>query len=165
MEDEDVMSLLESAADEEAQTEFVPSPNDAKTIGDAANDLDERKRELDRLEAQAKGVREAVKRLETLVIPDLMRKAGIVSGTKGNFTTDSGARISLRTDIHVGVKATEQHKLLGWLRDCGDDSLIRETVHPSTLKSHVKTLLKAGTKVPEFVSVFTETRAVLTRSK
>lgn len=161
---EDILDELEGAADEEERTEYVVRPDDAQSIGEAAERLEVLKETKELLAQQTKNINAEIKRMEIAVIPDLMSKAGIVKNNKGNFTTHTGGRISLRTETHVGVRAGDRERLHDWLRAEGDGSLIKESVAPATLKKHISEVIKSGKTLPDFVGVYTEVRATLTRT-
>lgn len=88
----------------------------------------------------------------------------MVKNDKGSFTTSSGARVALRTDLHAGVKSEDKPKLFKWLRENGLGDLIREDVHAQTLKAAVRERLEEGLPIPEYITRHWETTATLTRA-
>lgn len=154
------MSLdeLESAADEESASVSAPS-DDVMFLGQR---LEQLRAEMDELDAKKKALTADYDLIRKTRLPDAMRVAGMVRNEKGSFTLASGAKVSLRTDLHVGVKTEDKNKLFAWLREEGDESLISETVHPQTLKAHCKSLVKDGRALPQFITQFNETAAVIT---
>jgi hypothetical protein len=59
----------------------------------------------------------------------------------------------LTTNIYVSDVASRREELYSTLRDNGYGSLIKETVHPQTLKAFVKELMaENGDEVPEWLN-------------
>lgn len=59
----------------------------------------------------------------------------------------------LTTNIYVSGVASRREELYSTLRDNGYGSLIKETVHPQTLKAFVKELMaENGDEVPEWLN-------------
>lgn len=59
----------------------------------------------------------------------------------------------LTTNIYVSDVASRREELYSTLRDNGYGSLIKETVHPQTLKAFVKELIaENGDEVPEWLN-------------
>ena len=59
----------------------------------------------------------------------------------------------LTTNIYVSDVASRREELYSTLRDNGYGSLIKETVHPQTLKAFIKELMaENGDKVPEWLN-------------
>lgn len=69
-----------------------------------------------------------------------------------NFRT-GGNIFYLTTSIYVSDVASRREELYSTLRDNGYGSLIKETVHPQTLKAFVKELMaENGDEVPEWLN-------------
>lgn len=69
-----------------------------------------------------------------------------------NFTYN-GNIFYLTTNIYVSDVASRREELYSTLRDNGYGSLIKETVHPQTLKAFVKELMaENGDEVPEWLN-------------
>ena len=65
----------------------------------------------------------------------------------------SGNIFYLTTSIYVSDVASRREELYSTLRDNGYGSLIKETVHPQTLKAFVKELMaENGDEVPEWLN-------------
>lgn len=65
----------------------------------------------------------------------------------------SGNIFYLTTNIYVSDVASRREELYSTLRDNGYGSLIKETVHPQTLKAFVKELMaENGDEVPEWLN-------------
>lgn len=108
------------------------------------------------------GIKSRYEEVRRTELPDAMRAAGMVGGDgKGSFSTASGAKVHLRSDLHVNVKAENKAVLISQLRDMGYGDIVREDVHYQTLKSLCKELLSEGKAVPSSVTTFPETTAVI----
>lgn len=77
-------------------------------------------------------------------LPDLMFEQDV----KGIVVAGVG-RVSLVDDVYASIKSNQQSEAFQWLDDHGHKDLIRETVHPSSLKALMKSKIKEGEEVPE----------------
>jgi predicted DNA-binding protein YlxM (UPF0122 family) len=111
--------------------------------------------ELAELQKVIKEDIEAIKTVETTLgkyfdiirktkLPELMHEQDI----KGIAIAGVG-RVSLVDDIYASIKKDQQSEAQQWLDDHGHGDLIRETVHPSSLKALLKSKLKEGEEIPE----------------
>lgn len=167
MSDEELASLVASAdeqdrlADERAESADVPP-----SVVDLGLELEALDEQIASLESQVKdhkARRDAIKKHE---LPDAMQRMGVVKPDgRGNVTLSSGARVSLVTKTYANVKAADKPRLKEWLRTNGAASLIKEDVSGSALSAHVTELQENGHPVPEFISVYRETTAQLTRPR
>lgn len=123
-------------------------------------DLRDKKADLD---AELKSVNGALKELEEVLLPDTMRALGIVQGNRGSFTTESGKRISLRTDVYASTNKAREQEFFEWLRDHNAGDLIKETVNAQTLRAFVREQREQGVTIPDdLVNTYEVTKAVLT---
>ena len=91
------------------------------------------------------------------IIPDMMEEDEIDTMK----ITDVG-RLQLRADAYCSVLAGDREAFHQWLRDNNQEPLIKETVHPGTLKAWVKGQIKAGAEYPqEFVKYEAYSKAVI----
>lgn len=155
-------ALEQDALEQDLETRTAAPSQDVMFLG---AQLEKLKSEIDALDAQGKSKRAEFDHIRKVQLPDAMRAAKMVRNDKGSFTLASGAKISLRTDLHVGVKSDDREPLHAWLRERGDASLITQTVHPQTLKAHCRELLRAGVQLPRFITQFNETSATITRGR
>lgn len=117
-----------------------------------------------RLEAELKAVNATLKELEEVKIPKEMERLGLVKNNKGSFTTATGMRISLRTDVYASTVKEHEPEFFEWLRDHEAGSLIKESVHAQTLRAYVREQRENGVTVPEhLINVYEVTKAVLTK--
>jgi len=144
----------------------APDPGADPTMArlvEFGNELQDCRDELDRIKEAEKEVRARYDELRMTIVPDLMRKVGIVADDNGRFTNSKGGLISLRTDIHAGYNKDAEGKVFTWLRASDMGDVIKETVHASTFKSLIREQIAEGKAVPEFVRVHYETSATLRR--
>jgi hypothetical protein len=81
-------------------------------------------------------------------LPPMMEAAGITS-----FKMDSGKGIRVQDEVFVSVKAEDFDAFKNWLIEQGDAGIIKETVHPQTLKAYVTGRIKNGEEYPEQVKI------------
>jgi hypothetical protein len=77
-------------------------------------------------------------------LPELM----FAQDVKGIVVSGVG-RVSLVDDVYASIKSNQQSEAFQWLDDHGHKNLIRETLHPSSLKALMKSKIKEGEEVPE----------------
>lgn len=65
-----------------------------------------------------------------------------------NFTLGP-RQFYLRTDSYVSQRSGAGDQVMDWLREHGAGDLIKEAVHPSTLKAYIKELRDEGGEIPE----------------
>ena len=82
--------------------------------------------------------------LRQIIIPEEMDAAGISSA---NFP--GIGRLTLTADLFAGIQPDKQHEAYQWLVDNGHEDLIKDYVHPSTLKAFIKELMESGEVLPE----------------
>jgi hypothetical protein len=120
--------------------------------------------ELDTAEAKVSDMKARREHLRKMVLPDLMRKAGLVdTKNKGSFTIP-GAKIYLETRVNASVTEANKAKVFKWLKDNKLGDMIKETVHHQTLTAFVRSLREAGKEIPPTVSVFEETVAKMKKA-
>lgn len=150
---------------QDAEAEPTPT-GDTATVMELIEEAERLKEELDRLDAEKKQVSGRYETLRKKLIPDAMHAAGMVNAAgKASVTTMSGARVSLRTEVYASVNVSEQPKFFRWLRENNLGDLIKETVHPQTLKAFAKERRENGEELPEYMKVHEETAAVITRPR
>lgn len=147
------------AAQAVAPTEVVELAEEMKRLGrelnpkidgSLANNLSEIKQQYDDIRHN--------------MLPQAMATAGLVSDSgTGKFSMQDGSTVSLRNTVHSSVKATDKERFHAWLRSQGLGDIIREAVHPQTLKAFVREQLEEGNELPEYVQAFYETAATIRR--
>lgn len=110
------------------------------------------------LEDQLKDVNAWCDVLRFEAIPARVEHDGLQSPVK---LTGIG-RISITQDLMVSIKGGLSHALIEWFNDNGLGDIVRQTVHPSTLKAFVKQRLVDGNTYPDdFINVTPIERASL----
>jgi hypothetical protein len=86
--------------------------------------------------------------MKNKVLPEAMERMSIPSITLGDTEFSRTSRTS--------ASFTDTPKGMDWLRDIGEDALIKETVHHATLSSFITNYLKDNAMdPPPFVKVAT----------
>lgn len=159
--------LLKAAEDEDL--ELARLTEDKKWEGNLMELVREYEQKLEALagaEALVKNLKARVTDLAVNQIPAKMQELGIATVTgKGSLTTASGARLSLRTDLHVSTNVGDRDQVHAWLRSSGAGDLVTETVNAAALKAHVRELEADNRPIPEFIKVYRETKVQLTRPR
>jgi hypothetical protein len=131
--------------------------------------------------AELEAIVEEGKRIEEVVLPDLMRQLGL-----SEFTLTNGKKISLKTDYQAHVSKERWARAAAWLKEHRMDSIIKgeliiskeheseifnrgipyqlkENIHPSTLKAFVKEQCEQpNSQFPrEIFGVYETTRALI----
>lgn len=131
--------------------------------------------------AELEAITEEGKRIEEIVLPDLMRELGL-----SEFTLTNGQKIVIKTDYQAHVSKERWAKAVAWLKEHNMDGIVKgdlivskehekeifnrgipyqlnEKIHPSTLKAFVKEQCELpGSQFPrELFGVFETTRALL----
>lgn len=147
-----------------------------KQLVEFAEELRDRGVELERLQDEGKQVSERIRRLEEVLIPELMGSIG--EGGISSFSLGDGSSIQLLKELKAGV--LKKKAGLDWLRENGEGGLIKtkmtvpfakgqeddasklkkelegrsikaelvSEVHAGSLKSVIKRMLEAGQDVP-----------------
>lgn len=161
----DLFNDLEDLVAEEQESEpvLVDEPM-LKTLASELETLRESKQDIDE---ELKRINARLKELEETLIPEEMRRLGLIGAdNKGSFTTANGGSVYLRTDVYASVNKAKEDELFTWLRDTGNDALIKETVNAQTLRAFVREQREMGRAVPfDLVNQYEVTKAVLKRGK
>ncbi len=157
-----VMDMIH-AEDEKESKEMQQKAEDVAAafpeLVKAANELADVSDKVDHLEDELKTLKARKDHLRKGIIPDLMRKAGIVdSKNKGSFTIP-GRKVYLETRVNASVTEENRPSFFKWLKAHKFGDMIKPTVHSSTLTSWVKLMREDGKVIPPTVSVFEETVA------
>lgn len=102
------------------------------------------KTQLEVAKAETSAIQKEFDNLRQVIIPDEMDTAGISSV---NFP--GIGRLTLTADLFAGIQPEQQQAAYQWLRDNGHADLIKDYVHPSTLKAFIKELMERGENLPE----------------
>ncbi len=157
-----VLKMMESEEKKEA-AEMAESVKAVQTafpdLIKYANELADLSDDIDKKEDVVKDLKARKDHLRKVLIPDLMKKAGLVnSQNKGSFTIP-GRKIYLETRVNASVTEAMKPALFAWLRKQKLGDMIKEVVHSQTLSAFVRGRREDGLTVPPTVSVHEETVA------
>lgn len=146
---EDVREALE----QEAETEDTTQTN--QTVAQLAQELLLLRDAISTVEDELSELKKRRKELEETSIPDAMRAAGMVSSTgKGSCTLSTGETIYLINDVSVSVRGDKREEQFAWLRERGDDDIIKPTVNAQTFKAYIKEIREKGESLPDFINTY-----------
>jgi hypothetical protein len=157
--------LLDMLADDVAAEEKIAEQSVTADLVQKGIELETMKEEIERHEAELKAMKDRYDELRLTEIPELMERVGVASEGRGSFTTATGARISLRNDLHVGYNKEEEQEVFAWLRENGLGDIIKPAVHNATLKAVVRERIEDGKPIPPLITQFYRTSATLTKSR
>lgn len=72
--------------------------------------------------------------------------------------------VYLQPDMQVSIYAKDQKATIQWFKDNGHESIVKETVHPGTLKSWSKEQIENGGSIPDTLHVHQFQKAILRRT-
>ena len=116
------------------------------TLQERAQEFLSLKGELEILKAEGADLQRIFDHLRQVTIPDEMDAAGISSA---NFP--GIGRLTLTADLFAGIQPEQQQAAYLWLQENGHGDLIKDYVHPSTLKAFIKELMEGGEILPEAI--------------
>lgn len=121
------------------------------------------KETIDDLEAKVKEYKQRYDELRKTLIPEAMKRLGIVSDTgKGSFTF-SGGKVYLETKVKAGCTKAMEPKFHAWLRSHNAADLIKEAVNVQTLSAFVRERRAEGLDDPPYISIFEEVTAKISK--
>lgn len=144
-------SVEELAADAAAE---APDASQGMTV--LVEKMVELKAQLDAMETHRKAVQKEYDDLRKRLLPQVLGDQGLTS-----VKTPLGT-LSVRYRSHATVPKDRQQECRDWCRanDCAD--LL--TLEPTTAQWLVNSLITEGEPIPDFIRVFNEATAVLTRT-
>lgn len=145
---------------DEAKAETPVTNENLMTLAAELLQIEEQKAEL---EAQVKQVTDRRKQLRTQLIPDAMKALGMVNNKGKGVFTYGGFRIHLEQKVYASCSEAGRPLLLDFLRQNGDDELIKETVNAQTLSAYIRERRSEGLNDPPGVSVHEEVTAKTTK--
>jgi len=112
------------------------------SLADDLEELTERKRAL---ESEVKDINKKIETVQELLVQEM------VDHEMQNFTRQ-GKMFYLQTATYVSGISGEQENLMRTLKDQGFDDIVKETVHPQTLKGFVKEQMdEEGGELPDWL--------------
>jgi hypothetical protein len=109
-----------------------------------AHDLRALKTQKEELEGQLKTVNAQLTELTTKTIPEALQDQEVP-----RLTVDGVGTLYLQTEVYAFVPAEQRDAFYDWLRMNGHGDLIKDTVHPGTLKAWAKEQLSEGIALPD----------------
>ena len=97
-------------------------------------------------------VSDLYKDLQTLsvsIIPERMADEEITT-----MNIDGVGRLQCRTDAYVSVLKADKPEFMQWCIDSNNAPLIKEDIHPATLKAFIKDRVKQGLEYPSHLVKF-----------
>jgi hypothetical protein len=116
------------------------------------------KAEKDQLEERLKVVNAIKSELEKVLLPKAMEDA-----EQDKFSIAGMGTFYLQADVQVYIKNEQEDAAFKWFRKEGHGDIIKETIHPGTLKSWTKEQLENGGKLPPGMNAHQFMRAVMRR--
>lgn len=96
------------------------------------------------LESKLKDINAELDDLRMKQIPSLMESLEVK-----NATFEGLGRVQLAADLHAGTREGKKEAAYQWLRDCGYESMITETVNASSLKALFRRQIAEGIDIPD----------------
>jgi len=128
-------------------------------LGKMVRELRELRDQKEKLEADLKDVNLSIRKLAEHQIPEYMDEHEIEKLSVSGVGT-----VYLTTKVYANVKKENQEAFFEWLRETGNEELIREAVHPSTLNAFAKEQLSEGKELPDVLEARLYPTATLRRS-
>lgn len=158
--------LAKDAEQEEQQDEVraaVPVTN--QELMGYAEELQQIEEQKAQLTAELKQVDDRRKQLRTQLIPDAMKALGMVNNKGKGVFTYGGSRFHLESKLYASCSEAGKPALFQFLRERGDEALIKETVNATSLSAYIRDRRADGENDPPGVSVHEEVTAKMTKAK
>lgn len=121
--------------------------------------------EEERLSAEAKQFRDRKDEIRITLLPDAMKRAGLVqSNGKGSFTFPGG-KVSLETSLKVSCTNDKKPALFRWLRANNLGDVIKEDVGVQALGTLVKDRREDNLPDPPGLSIFEQVKSRITKAR
>ncbi len=161
------MSLVQDMQDDAERVDTKTSDGTMKDLVGKGEEMIELTATIEITKTELKDLTRRYDELRKELIPEAMQVAGLVTDAgKGKYSTASGATVSLRGDMFVGIQRGQEETAHEWLRKNGHGALIKPTVHSSTLRAFGKEQTGLGKPLPETLfNVFAFTYAVITKPR
>lgn len=121
-----------------------------RTERDLVMDLKKLREEIERVDAEMRGLREKEMRAESALIELLEANSAEATAHYegvGHFKL-------MKPRLYANVTKDNQEKLFAYLDQIGRQDLVKTTVAPQTLSTFVKEQIEAGAEVPEFIGYY-----------
>lgn len=127
-------------------------------ITEAVKSMYDLKAEKDQLEDRLKIINAQYDELSKQIVPKIME-----DNEQDKVTIKDIGTVYLQAEIQVSIKSGDDVSI-AWFKKNGHGDIVKETVHPGTLKSWTKEQLENGGKLPPDLKVHQFMKAVLRRS-
>lgn len=101
----------------------------------------------------------ALKNLAEQILPEYMEENEI-----DKITIEGAGTVFVKQELYASVLAGDREALYEWLRDTGNEDLVKDWVFPATLTAFCKDQLEYGKPVPEMVKATKIPTAILRRN-
>jgi hypothetical protein len=122
---------------------FLAPSKDSGKLSDLGSRMEALRNILDRLKDLKTTMEKAYDKFVSYTMPQAMETEGIKS-----FKLPSGKGIRVQDETYVSMLVDNFPQMKTWLQDHGEDGIIKETIHPSTLKSFIIGKVGAGEEYP-----------------
>ena len=127
--------------------------NKMTVMGQELRELKDRK---EALATEEKDINKRLKVLTEVELPEYMEEQEIKK-----ITIDGVGTIYVQQQLHTSVKAEDRPAFHAWLRETGNEDMIKEYVFPQSVKAFFKDELENGKPVPDMVSAHKVPTAML----
>jgi len=117
------------------------------------------KDEKEQLAAREKEINKSIRSLTEQQIPEYMDDNEIEK-----VSVEGVGTVFLQTKVYANVKAENKEAFYEWLRETGNEALIKEYVFPATLNAFAKEQLGNGVALPDAIDARLYPTAQLRRS-
>jgi hypothetical protein len=91
-----------------------------------------------------KSINEQLDELRLKKIPEMMEQLDLRTATFEGL-----GRVQLASDLYASTRAGQKEAAMQWLRDCGYDNMVQESVNASSLKALFRRMIEGGAEIPE----------------
>jgi hypothetical protein len=130
----------------------VPAPDltsMAPGLSEAIINLRDLKEEKAGLEEKLGVINRKLDELQRTTIPDMMIELGSGNIPIQSVSMRGVGTLYLRSDMYVNIPAAKREEAHDWLREHGHGGIVKDTVHPSSLKAWAKEQTSNGTVLPD----------------
>ncbi len=113
----------------------------------------------DELKALVTDNNKALKDLAEAILPEYMEENEI-----DKITIEGAGTVYVKQELYASVLASDREALYEWLRETGNEDLVKDWVFPATLTAFCKEQLENGKPVPEMVKATKIPTAILRRN-
>lgn len=129
----------------ENETGFNPKYQkyDGMTLVELGQAMDEVGKALEEAKDRKTELEKEYDFIRTVKIPPVLAESGMK-----NFRLNNGRGIRVQDEMFVSLRGDNFESMKHWLQERGDASIIKETIHPSTLKAYIKEKIENAAEYP-----------------